>query len=605
MHAHCFVRISRPAAWLYTARSVAVALFVALACVHAHAVQPVVSDPLETRAEVLKTSSEALRMHAEPLRTRAEAHLDSVMASNPILRIIALPDPLAVTEDPMVSIEGGYRVDPNTARHIIVTPVRPDTVDVIRLDRKNHFWRAAAEVFGFNMGLWAHDRFIEKGFYAYINLKTIRANFKHGFEWDDDYLGTNMFLHPYMGSLYFNAGRSNGFIFWQSELFAIAGSAMWELFMENEYPSTNDVIATPVGGAAIGEVLYRTSDLILDDRTSGWERFGREFAAFLVSPMRGFTRIVTGHAWENRSTTGRMFGIPPISIDLSVGARTLAMHDNTSTSKMGGAARLDIQYGDKYADRTRLPYDWFSFRMDLNCMPTQPFLDRLEIIARLLGRNVHDSRKCQINVGFYQHFDYFDSDTITRDQGHGANHPCTVPYKLGTPASVGFGTMARYMPDRNTRLEGYAHLNGVVIAGILTDFYRNYHRNYNWGSGFSVKSGYSMSFDRNRFLLSLANQLYWLYTRNGRNSYKNMSLEPSGQPTGLEGDNSKAWFNHFEVTASCRLYKRLYLTAGLDVYKRKTRYGRMSLDDRPRGAYGRLKVTSSQFGLYLMVTYKL
>lgn len=64
---------------------------------------------------------------------------------------------------------------------------------------------------------------------------------KHGFEWDDDHLHTNMFDHPYNGSIFFNAGRSTGFNFWQSELFAIGGSAMWEMFMECEYPSTNDI----------------------------------------------------------------------------------------------------------------------------------------------------------------------------------------------------------------------------------------------------------------------------------------------------------------------------------------------------------------------------
>ena len=180
-------------------------------------------------------------------------------------------------------------------RHLVAAPVPPDSADAARLERKA-FWRASAETAGFNIGLWAFDRYVQKGHYAYINWNTIKANFKHGFEWDNDHLNTNMFAHPYNGSLYFNAGRSNGYNFWQSELFAIGGSAMWEMFMECEYPSTNDIIATPVGGAAIGEVLYRTSDLILDDRTTGGRRFGRELAAFLVSPMRGFTRIVTGRA---------------------------------------------------------------------------------------------------------------------------------------------------------------------------------------------------------------------------------------------------------------------------------------------------------------------
>lgn len=156
-----------------------------------------------------------------------------------------------------------------------------DSVDVTRKITfpKKNFFRAAGEVFGMNMGLWAFDRYVLKGHYAYISFETIKENFKHGFEWDNDHLNTNMFAHPYNGSLFFNAGRSNGFNFWQSELFAIGGSAMWELFMEREYPSTNDIIATPIGGAALGEVFYRISDMILDERTTGGKRFGREVAS--------------------------------------------------------------------------------------------------------------------------------------------------------------------------------------------------------------------------------------------------------------------------------------------------------------------------------------
>ena len=120
-------------------------------------------------------------------------------------------------------------------RHIVSTPVLPVSADV-SLHEHKAFWRAGAETVGFNICLWAFDRYVLKGHYAYISWNTIKENFKHGFEWDDDHLHTNMFDHPYNGSIFFNAGRSNGFNFWQSELFAIGGSAMWEMFMEKEYP---------------------------------------------------------------------------------------------------------------------------------------------------------------------------------------------------------------------------------------------------------------------------------------------------------------------------------------------------------------------------------
>ena len=57
-------------------------------------------------------------------------------------------------------------------------------------------------------------------------------------------------------------------------------------------------------------------------------------------------------------------------------------------------------------------------------------------------------------------------------------------------------------------LDGYLHLNGVILAGVLTDFYRDYHRNYNWGSGFSVKAGLNWALSDDRISVRIANQFY-------------------------------------------------------------------------------------------------
>ena len=492
-------------------------------------------------------------------------------------------------------------VEPFPVRYV-VAPVRPDPADVDSY-RPKRFWRGAAEVFGFNMSLWAFDRFVQHGEYAYINLHTIKENFRHGFRWDDDYLGTNMFLHPYMGSLYYTGGRANGFNFWQSELFAISGSAMWELFMEKEYPSTNDIIATPVGGAAIGEVLYRTSDIIINDQSSGIERFGRELAVFLVSPVRGFNRLITGRAWRHGSTPGRRFGLPPISATVSLGARMLTMHDNQQTTRTGATAVIDIQYGHKY-EQSRTPYDYFSFLMELNAIKTQPFLSRLCITGRLLARDIVDAPTTKMTLGLYQHFDFFDSDTIT-DRTPDPYRPCAVPYKLGAPAQIGAGLMLLHKPSPDYMFEAYVHGNAVVLAGILTDFYRTYHRNYNWGGGLAVKAGLAYSLKKGKLRLSLDNQFYLIYTKNGSHSYKDMSILPNGQPTGIQGDNSRAWFDHLEARMVYRLHDRLSLTTGVDFYKRKTRYGHILEDGLTTPLPNPYRVNSSQLGLHLMLTYHL
>lgn len=47
-------------------------------------------------------------------------------------------------------------------RHVVLSPVLPDSADVFR-QQKKHFWRVAAETVGFNIGLWAFDRYVING----------------------------------------------------------------------------------------------------------------------------------------------------------------------------------------------------------------------------------------------------------------------------------------------------------------------------------------------------------------------------------------------------------------------------------------------------------
>lgn len=494
-------------------------------------------------------------------------------------------------------------------RHIVSTPVVPDSADMVYHEQK-HFWRAAAEVFGMNMGLWAFDRYALDGQYAHISWETIKENFKHGFEWDNDHLNTNMFAHPYNGSIFYNAGRSNGFNFWQSELYAIGGSAMWELFMEREYPSTNDIIATPIGGAALGEVFYRASDLVLNDCSTGGERLGREVAAFLIDPMRGITRIVSGQAWKKRATSGRRFGLPPISIEASLGARYLAMIE-TKGWRMGPSAEINIEYGDRFEESTKVPYDYFSMNLEMQAISTQPLLSRIEIIGRLLSRELIDKEKLNVNIGLYQHFDFFDSDTI-RKEGHDETIPNTVPYKMGVPASAGGGLMVRYIPDSRMSLDGFAHLNLVALAGVSTDFYRDYHRNYSWGTGFSIKAGVNWALANDKVSVKLANQLYWVRTHNNFDSQFTWMLRPNGEAVELiGGDNGLTTFDHVEASVNYRVHKNLYLTAGLDFYERHTHYPDLSVSffdsgDKklPSAITSSFYFKSQQIGAHVMASYK-
>lgn len=373
--------------------------------------------------------------------------------------------------------------------------------------------------------------------------------------------------------------------------------------MEREYPSTNDIIATPIGGAALGEVLYRASDLILDDRSTGGERFGRELAAFVVDPMKGITRLVSGDLWKRRATSGRRFGIPPINMEVSFGSRVLALCGNDHGSRAGAVAEINIEYGDKFEESTNQPYDYFTFLMELQAIKTQPLLSRAEIVGRLLSKEIVDNKNVNLNIGLYQHFDFFDSDTIHTRPIDELLFPCAVPYKLGVPASVGGGAMIKYNGHKNFALDGYVHLNGVILGGILTDFYRDYHRNYNWGTGFSLKAGVNLGARNDRWFLKIANQLYRLYTWMGYDNTYDWSLTPEGAPVDVQGDTSNSTFNHFEMSANYKLWKRLYITAGIDLYHRFTSYDRTVKG--PNWTIYRQFMDSNQLGCHLMLTYKL
>ena len=159
------------------------------------------------------------------------------------------------------------------------------------LNKKYPIWIPITEVIGLNGGIAAFNAYVTKASFAKINFNTIATNLEIGAVWDHDHFITNFFAHPYHGNMYFNTARSNGYSFWESVPFSFGGSLMWELFMENEPPSTNDLISTTVSGYFLGEVLYRSSSLIIDERLTGFPRVTTEVFAGLLNPMRALYRI--------------------------------------------------------------------------------------------------------------------------------------------------------------------------------------------------------------------------------------------------------------------------------------------------------------------------
>ena len=456
----------------------------------------------------------------------------------------------------MLSAQIGYK-------HQVMSSLVADSLD-LQYYGKKRLGQSIATVVGLNLGVWTFDRYVRNQDYAYISMNTVKENLTHGFIWDNDNLSTNMFFHPYHGNLYFNAARSNGYNYWQSGLFAFGGSAMWELFMENEYPSTNDIIATPIGGMALGETLYRTSDLILDDRTIGRERVVREIAAFIVSPMRGLTRVISGDARRHRSTSGRQFGIPDVCVAFSVGARALEFKDDILDRGMGITSEIDIEYGDRFNTEHEKPYDFFSMGVGLNLQKSQPLLGQVNLVGRLLNREIVENSDMILNAGLYQHFDFYDSNVIS-------DVSPVVPYKIAIPASVGGGLQFQWQKVGNWELSASLHANGILMGAVLSDHYRLADRNYNIASGFGTKSQLTALYKESKFSVSLSHEFYRFFTWDGYGRNVDWaSVDP--RTLDAQGDESQSSVHVSELRLDYRLMKRMYLTGSFMHFHRDTNY---------------------------------
>lgn len=93
-------------------------------------------------------------------------------------------------------------------------------------------------------------------------IKSAKKNLARSFTqppvWDKDEWAINYIGHPYAGSIYYNALRSQGATIFQSFAFSTVESAIWEYVIEGiaEQPSIQDLIITPVLGSVVGELTH-------------------------------------------------------------------------------------------------------------------------------------------------------------------------------------------------------------------------------------------------------------------------------------------------------------------------------------------------------------
>lgn len=438
----------------------------------------------------------------------------------------------------------------------------PDTIPLVR--RRPVL--AAGEVFGLNMLVWGFNHFIMNEDFARINARSIKTNLSTLPVWDTDQFSTNLIAHPYHGSLYFNSARSNGMGFWESVPFTFGGSLMWEYFMENELPSVNDLFCTTLGGIELGEITFRLSDLILDSRLSGFPRVVSEVVGGLASPMRAFNRLLSGEAWRIRPYRGNLF--TPVDVDLSLytGMRFLSEEERSRYGELSMNLGLLLAYGELFDDDYYSPYEYFRFHASFDLFSHQPILTQVNAIAAVWGKQVWRSGPRSLSAGVFQHFDYYNSQIKARDGR------LVAPYRIAEAATLGGGLIyqKKALPDHYFDLRHEFYLNGIALGASLTDYFFVDNRDYNLGSGYSVKTYTGLTFKK-RIELMINMEHYHIYTWKGYDPELDLSTV-NVRDVNVQGDAGHARLGVFSLKLSYYSSQKWNVSLSNSYYSRRTHY---------------------------------
>lgn len=331
---------------------------------------------------------------------------------------------------------------------------------------------AISEAMGSNLFLWGVNRYIRQASYAFIGADSIYTNITSPWVWDQDEFSVNQIGHPYQGSFYYIAGRSNHLNFWESTVLTIAGSIVWELFLESETPSLNDLIATSLGGIAVGEMLHRL--YVESDRR-------KSHLKYILSPMDSLNDALFGTPVRGEGYTGFTGGEISLAAGMVIGTPALDEDRelDPQTTDLSGFAKAVLVYGNPYGPFTGTPYEHFEMRARLN-MTESYYTISLFSDGVLAALPLADSFPYQSALSLSLHYDFIFSSLIN----FAAN-------------SIGISYKSRYTPGQNWDISFKGHLNWVLLGASEYIYLHNSssplpangeeRRNYDLATGEGIK----------------------------------------------------------------------------------------------------------------------
>ncbi len=359
--------------------------------------------------------------------------------------------------------------DPATGR---ILPLPPQDAHRDSWGVRRSWGWASAEMLAINFVSSMVNEYVRDANFNQISPRSFRHNLQEGFTYDDNEFKTNQLVHPFNGSTYFNAARANGIGFWGSSAMSVAGAFLWECCGETHPMSYNDMISTGIGGIARGEVAHRLSSLILDNAKSGKGRFGREAAAFLLNPVRGANRVMSGDASEVKGNPADLAEWrPTFQLAVRAGARSIGEDESiTENTNTYGFLEAAVSYGSPWDSDRHRPYDRFDFITQSN-FGDKTRVGRLLIRGDLFTKPLGDGGRHVLTL--QQDFDYLDNEAF--EYGGQSFGPALLSRFTASPKLTLY-----------SRLQAYFILLGAVNAdySFLADVGdRERFREYDYGPG--------------------------------------------------------------------------------------------------------------------------
>lgn len=126
----------------------------------------------------------------------------------------------------------------------------------------------------------------------------------------------------------------------------------------------------------------------------------------------------------------------------------------------------------------------------------------------LWAKNINHNDKYTLTFGAFQHFYFYNS------QIENGNGDLVSPYRISESAAYGLGMLFSRDYDvlkEGLQLRATAYVNGIILGGTITDHFRDNERDYNMGSGYSVKTYAGITLNK-RWSIDLSGEHYHIYT---------------------------------------------------------------------------------------------